>query len=252
MNYTKLLIVEVVFAVLVGCGDDSSDFVTQTSDKPSSHETKFNPNVSYGELLDERDGQTYKTVKIVDQIWMAENLNYAYGVSPDSQSYDCFCPQSMLKNCSEYGRRYSWAAAMDSTGVFSTNGVGCGNEAACSPTYPVRGVCPKGWHLPDSSEFAVLIASAGGKSKGGTKLKTTSGWEEYKGNGTDDFGFSALPSYAHSYRSEYEGTGLSASFWSASEKDSQTAYSLHLSQLYSVDVYATGKNFGLSVRCVKD
>ena len=112
-------------------------------------EEQFNPSVNYGEIKDERDGQVYKTVKIGDQTWMAENLKFEYKV--DGKTYGVFTEDSMKA----YGYYYTWAAAMDGAGVFGTNGKGCG-IGKCSPKYPVRGICPEGWHLPDKDEWEKL------------------------------------------------------------------------------------------------
>jgi uncharacterized protein (TIGR02145 family) len=158
----------------------------------------------YGTLTDERDGQTYKTVKIGDQVWMAENLNYAYtgvpynysGYTSDSTSW---CYENDPANCAKYGRLYTWATAMDSVGEWSTNGEGCGYRTECSPTYPVRGVCPKGWHLPDTTEWQSLFSAVGGKTAAGKMLKSSSGWNS-NGDGLDAFGFSALSAGYRDYR----------------------------------------------------
>ncbi len=106
----------------------------------------------YDTLTDTRDGQTYKTVTIGTQTWMAENLNYAYtgvpynysGYTSDSTSW---CYENDPANCAKYGRLYTWAAAMDSSGTWSTNGKGCGYGSECSPTGTIRGICPEGWHV---------------------------------------------------------------------------------------------------------
>lgn len=88
---------------------------------------------------------------------------------------------------------------MDSVGEWSTNGEGCGYRTECSPTYPVRGVCPKGWHLPDTTEWQSLFSAVGGKTAAGKMLKSTSGWNS-NGEGLDAFGFSALPAGYRDYR----------------------------------------------------
>ena len=74
----------------------------------------------------------------------------------------------------------------------STNGKGCGWEAECSSTYPVRGICPEGWHLPANSEWNALFTAVGGRSAADMMLKSTSGWFD-SGNGTDAYSFAALP-----------------------------------------------------------
>lgn len=125
-----------------------------------------------GTMTDSRDGQTYKTVKIGDQVWMAENLNYKTTYS--------VCYDGHPKNCTKYGRLYTIKSLSQ--------------------------VCPNGWHLPDSLEFITLINELGLRvskvviSKDttdvvadvGNYLKSTTGWNN-NGNGSDLAGFSAIP-----------------------------------------------------------
>ncbi|MBR5413390.1 MAG: fibrobacter succinogenes major paralogous domain-containing protein [Fibrobacter sp.] len=211
-----------------------------------------------GTLTDSRDGQTYKTVKIGSQTWMAENLNYAYtdvpynfdGYTSDSISW---CYDNDPANCTKYGRLYTWAAAMDSVGSWSANGKGCGFYGSiCSPTGTVRGVCPEGWHLPTQTEWYTLFTAVGGSSTAGKMLKSTSGWNS-SGNGTDAYSFSALPAGGSYYNGSSGGEGNYANFWSSTEYGSYDAYNIRLD--YD-DVYANlfydYKTFEFSVRCVKD
>ena len=106
-------------------------------------------------MTDSRDGQSYRTVKIGHQIWMAENLNFDV---PNS-----YCYKNSADSCAKYGRLYMWSAAMDSAGTFSPYGIGCGTGKSCTPQYPVQGVCPRGWHLPSKKEWKTLLNKIGGK-----------------------------------------------------------------------------------------
>jgi uncharacterized protein (TIGR02145 family) len=199
-------------------------------------------------FADSRDGRKYKAVEIGPQTWMAENLNYnasgkCYGNNP--------------ANCSKYGRLYSWNAAMKA--------------------------CPKGWHLPSSRELGLLTASVGGEIKGGwfgamnalesedefceeikagKVLRAKSGWNSYSNsrckkqsrNGTDLYGFSALPG-GYGGPGYFEDVGYHGYWW-----DSDGGY-------YSSGSCYTGSYKGkeclfshkdvvvpglFSVRCVKD
>lgn len=195
-------------------------------------------------MTDERDGQTYKTVTIGTQTWMAENLNY--------ESVKSFCYKDSAEYCTKYGRLYNWAAAMDSAGTWSTNGEICGFRTLCLPTYPVRGVCPEGWHLPTTTEWNTLFTAVGGQSTAGKMLKSTSGWNS-SDNGTDAYSFSALPAGNRNNFGNYDYEGNFAFFWSSTEYLSGYAYNMYLYFYYDYALLdSDGKNYGFSVRCVKD
>jgi len=118
-------------------------------------------------IIDTRNGQIYHTVRIGNKTWMAENLNYEYGNS--------MCNENKEYNCNKYGRLYDWNTAMK--------------------------VCPSGWHLSTRQDWDDLVVVAGGKDVALKKLKAKNGWNDYVDpwnrrkdiNGTDDYGFSALP-----------------------------------------------------------
>ena len=203
-------------------------------------------------LLDKRDGKKYKIVAIDKQIWMAENLNYRYlGKTKDLDS-SSFCYNNKSDNCAKYGRLYLWSAAMDSAGRFSTNGKNCGYTRTCSPTYPVRGICPEGWHLPDTTEWNALFAAVGGKANASKALKSSLGWP-YESNLTDAFLFSALPAGLMSFNGGFIFEGAVASFWSSTEYSIYNAYYISLNQGHddAIQRYER-KDLGISVRCVKD
>ena len=235
--------------------DGTAPKSSSSSAAPCKAETE--DNCEYGTLTDSRDGQTYKTVKIGDQVWMAENLNYAYTGIPyivgeltsDSTSW---CYDNDPTNCTKYGRLYTWSAAMDSVGTWSANGKGCGYGVQCTPTYPVRGICPEGWHLPNDTEWDTLFVAVGGSKVAGSVLKSQTGWDN-NGNGTDAFGFSALPA---GYRYDYNGgtyshNGSIAYFWSSSEYESNRSYYVYLEK-DEANIHNYYRDFGFSVRCIKD
>ena len=219
-------------------------------------------NCEYGTLTDDRDGQTYKTVKIGEQWWMAENLNYRYiqqtynGGEKDSSSY---CYDNDPANCAKYGRLYLWSAAMDSAGIIpgnTANGCGYYGEFCNLGEGKVRGVCPEGWHLPDTTERKTLFDAVGGDATAGIMLKSTEGWNDYygtSGNGSDTYSFSALPAGLRNGSGDYIYEGYYADFWSSTEHNSYNAYSMRL--FYNSDLaYLDGnlKYLGFSVRCLKD
>ena len=249
--------------------DGSSSSSAQSSSSSVASSAASSSSV-LGTMTDERDGQTYKTVKIGTQTWMAENLNYAYTGVPyryerDNEVYTSdstsWCYNNVPANCTKYGRFYTWAAAMDSVGEWSTNDKGCGFDVVCSPTYPVRGVCPEGWHLPTVAEFKALFTAVGGTQDAknevlwnnvGKMLKSISGWKS-SGNGTDAYAFSALPAGIKYNDRNFSFEGYLAYFWSSTEYDSYNAYYMYLDG-NDDDVHLGNryKNYGYSVRCVKD
>ena len=119
----------------------------------------------------------------------------------------------------------------------------------------MQGICPDGWHLPDTTEWNALIDAVG--ENAGNVLKSRKGWYE-DGNGTDAFGFSALPAGMGEINGDYSLESGLAFFWSSTEKNSSSAYctSLRYSKVRYSDTDAIldygGKGGLLSVRCLKD
>ena len=256
-TFTASVCVAFFFAA---CGDDggsatrpseeSSSSVALSSSSssviPSSSSSKVTESaeVTKGSITDTRDGHSYKTVTIGSQTWMVENLNY--------ETADSYCYGDTPSYCTKYGRLYTWAAAMDSVGSWSANGKGCGYGKTCSPTYPVRGVCPEGWHLPTQTEWNTLFTAVGGQSTAGKMLKSTSGWNS-SGNGTDAYSFSALPAGGRGGNGHFNYEGNNAYFWSSTDDNSYYAYSMIL--YYNGDYAGLddgNEGYGFSVRCVKD
>jgi uncharacterized protein (TIGR02145 family) len=177
---------------------------------------------SFGTFTDTRDGQTYKTVKIGRQTWMAQNLNY--------QADSSWCYDNVDSNCIKYGRLYDgWTA---------------------------KKACPAGWKLPSNQEWGNLVAAAGGKKTAGKTLKSKSRWNENKGmdgNGTDDFGFSALPGGGRASDGSFYHAGNDGYWWTATERWDYYAYRRYMYYAHdSVGEDDNLKSFGFSVRCVAD
>jgi uncharacterized protein (TIGR02145 family) len=217
--------------------------------------------IAIGTLVDHRDGQTYKTVKIGSQNWMAENLRFK---SPNS-----FCYDNADSNCTKYGRLYLWTAALDSVHLYENDDEDCGYCKPCPPKYPLRGVCPKGWHLPTETEWMTLFETVEKGTSSGVALKSTTGWKrcdyghhffEKKcspgGDGYDYFGFSALPAGRWN---KYGGSEIerSAMFWSSTGyyKSAPNYMSLSAEKEKADVSYCSGSDYkddGLSVRCIQD
>jgi len=165
------------------------------------------------EFIDNRDGNVYKYVAIGSQVWMAENLRYR---TSNSKCYD-----DNLNNCELYGALYDWNTA--------------------------KTVCPSDWHLPNDAEWRYLAYGSGEKLKAYNDI-----WNN-NGKGTDDFGFSALPSGRY-WGNSFRKIGDEADFWSANATSYSSGYADLL--FLSYDDYGFGYSYidstWLSVRCIKD
>lgn len=219
-------------------------------------EAYLNPDIEYDSIVDSRDGKVYKTVKIGDQTWMAENLNFdpGQGGSGDAKYDWSWCFNNEPKNCDVAGRLYTWAAAIDSVKLANDaeNPRDCGDGKACYLSSTVQGVCDKGWHLPTRMEWKALFTAVGDQLTAGVVLKSQVGWYN-DGNGTDAFGFSALPAGYSIDKDHFYDAGLFADFWSSTEYASKYAYDMYMKYNFE-DALVTdfNKSYGYSVRCVKD
>ncbi|MCF0223630.1 MAG: hypothetical protein HUK20_05115 [Fibrobacter sp.] len=198
--------------------------------------------IEFGTLTDTRDGQTYKTVTIGTQTWMAENLNYDNSASTP-----------ILLSGETYGRLYTWAVAMNLNYLYNNS---YANDLVQTKH---QGICPEGWHVPNNTEWGTLniyVDSLDGvENNAGYWLKTRYGWNNYDGapgNGIDGVGFSALPS---GYRDFYNFNDLGsyAYFWSASEGSyDYSAHGYYLGSGYSFLGSSYYKFYDRSVRCLQD
>ncbi|SHK77328.1 major paralogous domain-containing protein [Fibrobacter sp. UWH5] len=216
----------------------------------------LNPEITYGTMTDKRDNKTYKTVKIGDQVWMAENLNYADSTKTPSLKGKSWCYENAADSCAKYGRLYTWAAAIDSVALANDvdNPQTCGYGKTCTLPTVVQGVCPSGWHLPTYGEWRTLLEAVGGFSTAGEILKSGSGWFS-NGNGTDDYGFSALPAGSRYSNGYFFNAGSYATFWSASQNENYSDYAYSVDLSYDIEdafMYDYIKDYGYSVRCLQN
>ena len=206
-----------------------------------------------GGFVIDYDGNYYNTVKIGDQIWMAENLkttHYSDGeailnvtdplewISLTTGAYCWFNnDDSLYKNT--YGALYNWYAVSESSNL-----------------------CPTGWHMPTEAEWTVLslfIDPAAMDSIteesliAGSILKSTTGWNN-NGSGTDAFGFTALPGgYCARLDGIFYGIGDRGHWWTKSESSFTEAWNRNIYYYDSLILRGNyHKSGGLSIRCVKD
>ncbi len=182
------------------------------------------------------EGKTYKTMKIGNQVWMAENLNVGTRINGNQDQtnngvIEKYCYNDLESNCNEYGGLYQWSEAMQ----YST-------------TPGTRGICPPGWHIPTHAEFETLRSAV---NDDGNVLKAK-GQGTGAGAGTNTSGFSALLTGAFYGNDGFHHLGNNANFWSSTEINAN-AFNLGLDYNDS-DIYlsANEKYHGFSVRCVKD
>lgn len=201
----------------------------------------FKTDVSYEELTD-IDGNVYKTVTIGTQTWMAENLKvtrYNDGTPIPQEissekwskvSTGAWCDPSYSET---YGKLYNWYAVGTSK------------------------LAPKGWHVPNDSEWTVLMDYLGGKAGAGGKLKEagTTHWFSPNAGATNESGFTALPNAVRSRDGDFWPLGLESTWWSTSHTGNDHYGGYYWSLSYDHDSYVTSNaspKFGFAVRCIKD
>ena len=192
--------------------------------RPAAPTNKPSKTGGPGTLTDKRDGKTYKTVVVFGDRWMAENLNY------QPQSGGSWCFKNADSNCVKYGRLYDFNTA--------------------------KTVCPAGYHLPSRVEWENIAAKINCREAMGKALKARSGWGD-SGNGTDDYGFSALPGGHGVYFSngkDFFYRGNAGFWWTATENDSGkvNVWSMDYDSDDVRDEFSSKNHNRYYVRCVED
>jgi uncharacterized protein (TIGR02145 family) len=202
----------------------------------------LNPNYIYGSVTDQ-EGNSYATIVIGGQEWMAQNLSvtkYQNGdpipnVTAETEWANLTTGawvyyENNSFNDSIYGKLYNWYAVTDS-----------------------RNVCPIGWHVPSDEEWTQLTNLLGGDLVAGGKMKSTSSLWAFPNTGASNLsGLSLLPGGAR-YSNGFGYMGTFGDWWSTTEYDFGTSLDRNLSYVSeSADRYARNKTDGFSVRCVKN
>lgn len=214
-------------------GDGSGVFDTYTKPVtlglPTPQPCPGTPTVLY-------EGKTYHTVQIGDQCWFKENLNMGTMVDGSvemSQNYrgEKYCYNNNEANCDIYGGLYQWGEAM----AYGTNGS--------------RGLCPSGWHVPTYDDHHTLGRTSGWIGNNWKATDQGSG----EGAGTDRTGFSALLSGYRARDGSFQMLNTEDKFFSSTEDGADKAWRISLyADNYSISHISNYKNYGFSIRCVKD
>ncbi len=208
-------------------------------------------------VFDFRSNKHYKTVKISDQTWMAENLNigikkFKSDSLTDNGRIEKFCYNEEDNNCNIYGGLYTWEETMQY------------NPSDSGTTGITQGICPNGWHIPTEKEWDVLINFLGGYEVAGGKLKERGNvhWTPWNSGATNETGFTALPGGELGYPGDpvfynFYNIGSIGKWWSSTDVINfgvgcgDTVASKGKSTL----VWEPGSapsDYAVSVRCVKD
>ena len=210
------------------------------------------------------DGNWYKTVAIGSQLWMAENLKVIHYNNGDE------IPTGLSTGTDgEWATTTEGAYAIYPSDEDETSQLTCGDD--CTDMYgnlynwfavdDDRGLCPSGWHVPSDDEYTILAVYLGGAEVAGGKMKK-SGNEHWKyksdkisEEATNESGFTGLPAGNRSYLS-YGWMGKFGDFWSSSEYEYSSELAWRRSLKYSTSDFQRSnnqiKNYGYSIRCVKD
>jgi len=203
----------------------------------------------------EYEGKTYNTVQVMSQCWLKENLDIGQMIPVDQAMEDNgiiekYCYDNDEMSCEEYGGLYTWHETIQ---YVYENGT--------------RGICPPGWHVPTDEEWKVLEAAADSEygpgnpiwdelgdrgADAGKRIKSTVGWLN-NGNGTDDFGFTALPAGKRDFSGFFVGINTFASFWTSTARGSNFTWLRELKAATDAATrYDYNKEMGFNVRCIKD
>lgn len=176
--------------------NNSAEQSSSSAETPASSATTKEPATNYdpetGLLTDKRDGEVYKTTKIGEQVWMAENLRYLPTEIVDGCDYRFLDEREKPDSLETYGRTYSWVEATRISCDYLDRTISFDND-----TYalPYQGICPDGWHVPELEEWKAMIGTISNDIYG---LVSTN-WTGAGFAGTEKYGFNVLPPANHTH-----------------------------------------------------
>lgn len=245
----KLFFTFALTSALFSCKKETSTPNTSGNNNTDTTKTSNQTIGKPGPNITDSEGNTYKTVYIGSQQWMAENLKvskYSDGTTipniTDNTQWEnnttgawCYYDNDEKYN-TKYGKLYNWYTV---TPTINGN----------------KNVCPTGWHVPTDAEWTVLSDYLGGESVAGGKMKEVgmANWMSLNTDATNTSLFTAIPGGYRIFNGNYLYHGYSGNWWSSSESASNNAWSRYInnhSGNVKRDYYA--KKDGLSVRCLKD
>ena len=183
-------------------------------------------------------GKIYNIVVIGTQTWFAENLNVGEMIESTEDGFqqtnntkiEKYCYGNDANNCVTSGGLYEWAEAMQG-----------------SITERVQGICPSGWHIPTYAEMLIL------KTYVGKATKLIDENERNGGTYTNETGFSALFAGRRiNHDGSFRDLGGTTYFWSSTESGSSAIYMDLTYRFSDVRLYSFDKDYGFSIRCLKD
>jgi uncharacterized protein (TIGR02145 family) len=221
-------------------------YATNSDGTGYGNEESFSSAAREGVFVDSRDGNSYESVIIGNQVWMAENLRYLPEVHTNSEF-----EERTLPGYGVYGYNGNNVDEAKSNANYSTFGVVYNWTAAVN-------ACPTGWHLPSEGEWMELenfikndeLVVPGME---GNALKATYGWN-CGVPGTDNYGFTALAGGVRGSNGMYFDAGLYSNWWTNTEAGFPNGanYRALVCTYGLMDKGATVKFAGYYVRCVKD
>ena len=193
----------------------------------------------YGSLTDARDGETYRTIRIGNQVWMAENLRF--------HAEGSFAPNNHEENVKVYGRLYTWNSALglpDEPPEDSTASHLDMTKQIREKNY--QGIAPEGWHIPSNKEWETLMAQLKSSDE---DLRSGCFWRK---PGRDSLGFFALPAGYRFGNGSFLHFGDRTRFWSKDEYCGRSnAYRFGITEesMYIEGIY---RSDAISVRCIQN